>query len=80
VPAWSVNQASQKIQTKEHVNMPVSAADATIEQANLTRWIVEEIINSKVVGAGGVYTLALSGTANPGHPAGDSITITVTAG
>jgi hypothetical protein len=78
--SWSRTYTNQQIGNKDHLPPPASFASiAEQEQFFAARRAAIEIIQSKVIGHNTNYTVALSGTGNPGHPSGDTITVTVTA-
>lgn len=75
---WTTSQSSAKVGTKDHISLPSSTTDHVLEQAEFCRDLAYALIQSKVLGAGSTWTIALSGTSNKGHPNGDTVTITVT--
>lgn len=83
--AWSKTDTGIKAGNKEHISLPTnfSTTDATktleVEQWRAGLRAAQEIINSKVVGTSGTYTVTISGTSTAGHPANDTLTVTVTA-
>lgn len=76
--SWTANHSSIKFDSIEHLTPPASTADATNEQFWVAARLAVLLRDSKVVGEGTTYTVNLSGTANSGHPNGDTVTITVT--
>lgn len=76
--SWSVAPGAAKVGGKGHMTPPVSTADVVQEQYKAAADAAQAIINSKSIGTGTTFTVALSGVANAGHPNGDSITVTVT--
>jgi hypothetical protein len=84
--AWSQTDTAIKAGNKEHLGRPgnfsVTAGirDLEVEQWNACRQAAQEIMQRKVVGHTGSYTVTLSGTSSSGHaPAGDTVTVTVTS-
>jgi hypothetical protein len=76
--SWSVAPGAIKFDDVEALTPPASAATEVQEQFKQAALLAAALRASKVIGEGSTYTVALSGTANPGHPTGDSVTITVT--
>jgi hypothetical protein len=76
--SWTANHASIKFDSTEDLTPPTNAADSVQEQFWEAARLAAALRASKVVGEGTTYTVNLSGTANSGHPNGDSVTITVT--
>jgi hypothetical protein len=67
-----------KFDDQDVVLPPVSSADSVLEQYRVAAAVAVAIRDSKVVGEGTTYQVDISGVANPGHPNGDAITVTVT--
>lgn len=86
--AWSQTDTAILAGDKDNITLPTnfSAVDATrvleYEQWVKCRDLAYDVMQSKVVGIapGQTFTIALSGTATAGHPAADTVTITVTNG
>jgi len=78
--AWSKTYTAQKIGNKDHLwaAPPVFAGPHEFEQYRAAVNAADAIIQAKVVGTGTTYTVALSGTGNPGHPNGDVVSVTLT--
>lgn len=80
--AWSKTFTAQQISTREHMwnAPPVFAGSHEFEQYRAAIDAAMVLISKNVVGAGGVYTVALSGTGTPGHKnaTADTVTVTVT--
>ena len=83
--AWSKTDTGIKAGNREHMTLPsnfsgtASVAVLEQEQWNVARLAAELIMKSKVVGTTGNFTVTLSGTSTAGHPATDTLTVTVTA-
>jgi hypothetical protein len=82
--AWSRTDTAIKAGHREHLTVPTNFTPATqaleVEQWNAARDAAQLIMQHKVVGHTGAYTVTLSGTTSAaGHPAGDTITVTVTS-
>lgn len=78
MPAWTANAAAIKFDGIDELTPPAGAATEALEQYRVAAALAVQLRASKVVGEGTTYDVNLSGTANPGHPNGDSVTITVT--
>lgn len=76
--AWSVAPGAKQTGGKEHMIPPPGASSESLEQFRTAQRAADLIIQSKTIGTGATFTVALSGVANAGHPNGDSITVTVT--
>ena len=77
--AWTQTLTAQKIGNIDHLTPPASFASlAEQEQWDAARRAAIALVQSRTLGAAGSFTVALSGTGNPGHPSGDTITVTVT--
>ena len=83
--AWSKTDTTIKAGNKNHMTVPSNfSATPAINAIEIEQWKVaceaaQLIMQRGVVGTTGTYTLTVSGTSNTGHPAGDTITITVTS-
>lgn len=83
--AWSKTDTGIKAGHKEHLSTPTNfSATPAIQVMELEQWkmlteVAQTIMRSKCVGTTGSYTVALSGTSTAGHPAADTVTVTVTA-
>jgi len=79
--SWSRTYSNVPIGSIDHLPPPATpfASLAEQEQWNAARRAAILIAGSKGAGAQTNFTIALSGTGNPGHPSADTITVTVTA-
>lgn len=83
--SWSKTDTGIKSGHKDHLSVPTNfsgtaaIAALELEQWNVARQAAQMIMASKAVGTTGVFTVTLSGTSTAGHPATDTITVTVTA-
>lgn len=80
--AWT-SSVNGKAGNKGHIPAPVNFTPATApleaEQWQVASAAAQLIMQSRVVGNSGNYTVSLSGTTTAGHQVGDTITVTVTS-
>jgi hypothetical protein len=80
--AWSKTYTAQQIGTREHMwaAPPVFAGTHEFEQYRAAVDAAMVLIGRNIVGTGGTFTVALSGTGTAGHKNGvtDTVTVTVT--
>jgi hypothetical protein len=80
--AWTKTFTAQQIGTREHMwaAPPVFAGSHEFEQYRAAVDAAMVLIGRNVVGSGSTFTVALSGTATPGHKntVADTVTVTIT--
>jgi hypothetical protein len=80
--AWTKTFTAQQIGTREHMwaAPPVFAGTHEFEQYRAAVDAAMVLIGRNIVGTGGTFTVALSGTGTAGHKNGvtDTVTVTVT--
>src|SRR5215469_16550341 len=79
--AWNTGLTGTQFSGKDSIPPPSAPANGIvgcIEQYQVARDVAYQMKVPKVLGDGQLLDVAISGVSNPGHPNGDSVTVTVT--
>lgn len=83
--SWSKTDTGIKAGHKDHLSLPTNfSATDSVKQLEVEQWkfaciAADLLMKSKCIGTTGNFTVTVSGTSTAGHPATDTVTVTVTA-